>query len=29
MFIVDLKLPGVSCGKPEHKMGIIGYPTTI
>jgi alkylation response protein AidB-like acyl-CoA dehydrogenase len=28
MFIVDLKLPGVSCGKPEHKMGIIGYPTS-
>ena len=27
MFIVDLKLPGVSLGKPEHKMGIIGYPT--
>lgn len=28
MFIVDMKLPGVSCGKPEHKMGIIGYPTS-
>lgn len=28
MFIVDLKLPGVSIGKPEHKMGIIGYPTS-
>ncbi len=28
MFIVDMKLPGVSTGKPEHKMGIIGYPTS-
>lgn len=28
MFILDLKLPGVSLGKPEHKMGIIGYPTS-
>ncbi len=28
MFIVDMKLPGVSCGKPENKMGIIGYPTS-
>lgn len=28
MFILDLKLPGVSIGKPEHKMGIIGYPTS-
>lgn len=28
MFIVDLKLPGVSIGKPEHKMGISGYPTS-
>lgn len=28
MFIVDMKLPGVTCGKPEHKMGIIGYPTS-
>ena len=27
MFIVDLKLPGVSLGKPESKMGINGYPT--
>ncbi len=27
MFIVDFKLPGVSLGKPEHKMGIKGYPT--
>ncbi|MCD7867731.1 MAG: acyl-CoA dehydrogenase family protein [Clostridiales bacterium] len=28
MFIVDMKLPGVSCGKPEAKMGINGYPTS-
>ena len=28
MFIVDMKLPGVSCGKPENKMGIKGYPTS-
>lgn len=28
MFLVDMKLPGVSCGKPEHKMGILGYPTS-
>lgn len=28
MFIMDMKLPGVSVGKPEHKMGIIGYPTS-
>lgn len=28
MFIVDLKLPGVSIGKPELKMGINGYPTS-
>lgn len=28
MFIVDMKLPGVSCGKPESKMGIKGYPTS-
>ena len=27
-FIVDMKLPGVSCGKVEHKMGIIGCPTS-
>lgn len=26
-FIVDMKAPGVSCGKPEHKMGVIGCPT--
>ena len=28
MFIVDMKLPGVSCGKHEDKMGIRGYPTS-
>jgi alkylation response protein AidB-like acyl-CoA dehydrogenase len=28
MFILDMKLPGVSCGKPEHKMGMKGYPTS-
>lgn len=28
MFIMDMKLPGVSCGKHEKKMGIIGYPTS-
>ena len=27
-FIMDMKLPGVSCGKAEHKMGIIGCPTS-
>ena len=27
-FIVDMKSPGVSCGKPEDKMGIIGCPTS-
>lgn len=27
-FIVDMRLPGVSCGKAEHKMGIIGCPTS-
>lgn len=26
-FIVDMKLPGVSLGKDEKKMGILGYPT--
>jgi alkylation response protein AidB-like acyl-CoA dehydrogenase len=25
---MDMKLPGVSLGKPENKMGIIGVPTT-
>ena len=28
MFIVDLKLPGISIGKHENKMGINGYPTS-
>ncbi|MFA9462680.1 MAG: acyl-CoA dehydrogenase family protein [Velocimicrobium sp.] len=27
-FIVDMKLPGVSCGKPENKMGVIGCATS-
>jgi len=27
-FIVDMKLPGVSCGKPERKMGLIGCATS-
>ncbi|MDD5823088.1 MAG: acyl-CoA dehydrogenase family protein [Firmicutes bacterium] len=27
MFIVDMKLPGVSLGAHEKKMGIKGYPT--
>lgn len=27
MFIVDMNLPGVSCGAHEKKMGINGYPT--
>ena len=27
-FIVDMKSPGVSCGKHEDKMGIIGCPTS-
>lgn len=27
-FVVDSKLPGVSFGKPEHKMGMIGCPTS-
>lgn len=27
-FVVDMKLPGVSCGKAENKMGIIGYATS-
>ena len=27
-FLVDMNLPGVSCGKPEDKMGIIGCPTS-
>ncbi len=28
MFVVDMKLPGVSCGAHEDKMGIRGYPTS-
>jgi len=28
LFVVDMKLPGVSCGAPEKKMGINGYPTS-
>ena len=28
MFVMDMHLPGVSCGRPEHKMGINGYPTS-
>lgn len=28
MFILDMKLPGVSCGAHEKKMGINGYPTS-
>ena len=28
MFLVDMKLPGISCGKPEDKMGMRGYPTS-
>ncbi len=27
-FIIDMKWPGVSCGKPEHKMGVIGCATS-
>jgi alkylation response protein AidB-like acyl-CoA dehydrogenase len=27
-FIVDMKAPGISFGKPENKMGIIGCPTS-
>lgn len=28
MFVVDMHAPGVSVGKPEQKMGIVGYPTS-
>ena len=28
LFVVDMKLPGVSTGAHENKMGIIGYPTS-
>lgn len=27
-FVVDMKLPGVSCGKPEDKMGLKGCATS-
>ncbi len=27
-FIIDMKQEGVSCGKPEHKMGLIGCATS-
>ncbi len=27
-FVIDMKAPGVSCGKHEAKMGIVGYPTS-
>ncbi|MBT9779341.1 acyl-CoA dehydrogenase [Clostridium sp. MCC353] len=27
-FVVDMTLPGVSCGKPEDKMGLIGCATS-
>ena len=27
-FVGDMKTPGVSCGKHEAKMGIVGYPTS-
>lgn len=27
-FVVDMKLPGISCGKPESKMGLIGCATS-
>nr|WP_319487275.1 acyl-CoA dehydrogenase family protein [uncultured Caproiciproducens sp.] len=27
-FVIDMKAPGVSCGKPEDKMGIIGCATS-
>lgn len=27
-FLVDMKAPGVSCGKPENKMGLIGCATS-
>ena len=28
LIVIDMHLPGVSCGVPEHKMGINGYPTS-
>ena len=27
-FLVDMHAPGVSCGKPENKMGLIGCATS-
>lgn len=27
-FVVDMKAEGVSCGKPEHKMGLVGCATS-
>ena len=27
-FVVDMTAPGISCGKHEAKMGIVGYPTS-
>jgi len=27
-FVVDMKAPGVSCGKPEDKMGVVGCATS-
>ncbi len=27
-FIVDMRLPGVSCGKSENKMGVVGCATS-
>lgn len=27
-FLIDMKQEGVSCGKPEHKMGLIGCATS-
>lgn len=27
-FVVDMKAPGVSCGKPENKMGVVGCATS-
>ena len=28
LMVIDMDLPGVSTGIPEHKMGIVGYPTS-
>ena len=27
-FVIDMKAPGVSCGKHEAKMGLVGYATS-